>query len=114
MDKITVKKRVIPMNVEPTDLISFVEGKATYSSIDKELTLTVNESMNKLCWRVVYNLKYGFIHFFESNGVTSAIWDMFCGTKQECLKEAGRLGLVLPEEEGKEVKNNGNENVSWF
>lgn len=99
MDEITVKEKVISMDVEPTNLISFKEGKATYSSIDKELTLTVNESVNKLCWRVVYNLKYGFTHFFESNGVTSAIWDMFCGTRQECLDEAKRLDLVLPEEE---------------
>ena len=39
------------------------------------------------------------LNLFESNGVTSTKWSLFEGkTREECLKEAARLGLVVPDE----------------
>lgn len=49
-------------------------------------------------WRLVYDIEKNVISFFESDGYTTSIYTIFEGaTEQDCINEAERLGLVLPQ-----------------
>ena len=49
-------------------------------------------------WRMTHK-DGAVLNLFESNGVTSTKWSLFEGkTREECLKEAARLGLVVSDE----------------
>lgn len=98
MEKITIVKRVISVEGEPVELSVIDEGKGIYDSEGKDVVFSVNETPDKRCWRLVYSLKYGFTHFFESGGVTSSFWDMLCGTEAELREEAIRLGVIIPDD----------------
>lgn len=94
MEKINIKQRIVLVENIPKEITALKEGFATYDEVRKELRITVNESPPKLCWRLVYSTKHKFVHLIESEGVTSAIWNMMCGTEQECLNKIKELNLV--------------------
>ena len=98
METITIVARVIAAEIKPTGLFVIDEGKGLYDTEKKEVNFPVNETPDKKCWRLVYSLKYGFTHFFESEGVTSSFWDMLCGTEAELREEAVKLGIIIPDD----------------
>lgn len=102
MEEINIIERVIPAEGKPTGLFVIEEGKGIYDTEKKEVVFSINETPDKKCWRLIYSLKYGFTHFFESEGVTSSFWNMFCGEEAELREEAIRLGVIISEgiEEG--------------
>jgi hypothetical protein len=56
----------------------------TYDANKKEFTFEANVANGK-AWRLVYNGDK-FIDLIEGQGVTITIWDIFTGTKEECLQ----------------------------
>jgi hypothetical protein len=57
----------------------------------------ISNSTRELSWRLVHD-GVNIIAFFEAEGVTSTINQLFTGTEDECLDEIVRLGLVEPSE----------------
>jgi hypothetical protein len=83
------------------DVQDFLAYKAEkYDSGKKELQFDVSETPPDFCWRMVYNKKE-LIVLLECDGVTSSMYDIFCGTYEECLAEADRLGLKMDKWEQK-------------
>ena len=63
---------------------------SAFDSVD--LKFNANESPAKLCYRLVHDGKNVFAKF-ESDGITSTINNLFCGTEEEVVEEIKRLGL---------------------
>lgn len=63
---------------------------------DKELALSKKSSPTKgKFWRLVYKAKTKeTVTLFEETGPTWTAWDLFCGTKEECIAEIAKLGLT--------------------
>ena len=97
MEKTIIKERLLSFEKEPTKLTALKEGKAVYSMLSKKLTMTVNESPAKYCWRLAYSVKYAFVHLIESDGTTSTIWSLVCGTEKECRDKAKEINIEIPE-----------------
>ena len=95
MENTIVKERLLSFEKEPVSLTAFKEGKATYSILTKKLTMSVNESPGKYCWRLAYSLKYKFAHLIESSGITSTIWGLVCGTEKECRDKAKNIDIEI-------------------
>jgi len=81
-----------------SNLSAIEDGKATYDNITKKVTLTLNESPNKKCWRLVWDRNKNVIGFFESSGITRTYHDLYCGTKEECLNTIKNINLIIGEE----------------
>ncbi|RLG24081.1 hypothetical protein DRN85_08260 [Methanosarcinales archaeon] len=81
-----------PRNLDKIEV--YKRDPSTYDATKNELKFNCNVSpSNKKCWRLVH--WNGIIKsFFESEGYTYTINHLFCGTKEECLAEISRLGLI--------------------
>ena len=97
-----IVERKLHSDKDPVYLTVVKEGMSSYNALSKELSFNVNESPAKYCWRLAYSLTYKFAHLIESYGVTSTIWNLFCGTETECRDKAKDVGLIIVED--------GNEN----
>ena len=72
-------------------------GKGEYDSLTQKITFNVNQSPYKECWRLVYDTKRLITYLFKSGGITETIWNMYCGTEEECRDEAKKRGLIIKE-----------------
>jgi hypothetical protein len=105
METITKKVETLK-NIESKDVAKFISCDAKdYKPDKKEITFTISSSPNKLCFRLVHNGKV--VSLYEENDCkTDTGLIMFCGTEDECKKEAEKVGLVLPETAGVAVRIN--------
>ncbi|MCK9326043.1 MAG: hypothetical protein M0P69_11185 [Bacteroidales bacterium] len=88
--------RVFPLSKTPVLLTAVDSSKATYDVLKKELSLTVNQSPNEACWRLVYDGTKA-LALFDSDGTTRTIWELFCGTENDCRKKIEELKLDTAE-----------------
>lgn len=65
----------------------------TYHAGKKELTFEANVADGKL-YRLVYDGDK-FIDLIEGQGTTVTIWDIFTGTKEDCLKIMDEQGWEI-------------------
>ena len=81
-----------PKNLDKIEI--YKRDPSTYNTIKNELKFTCNVSpSSKKCWRLVH--WNGIIKSLtEGEGYIHTINHLFCGTKEECLAEISRLGLI--------------------
>jgi hypothetical protein len=96
MANLTTEKNLIIENVESENVAKFIACEAKNYHIEKkELSLKVRSSPKEQCFRLVFDGSTVLL-FEEADYETQTGAKMFCGTEEDCKKEAQNLGLVLP------------------
>jgi hypothetical protein len=72
-------------NYQDLEVYKSKATSCTYDAGKKELTFEANVVDGKV-YRLVYNSNK-FIDLIEGQGITITIWDIFTGTKEECLQK---------------------------
>ena len=94
----TITKRSIIINNKNyhTDITKVIAFNAErFNKLTGDLEFDMFETSPEKSFRLVYNSNKALI-YFESEGVTVSIYEIFAGTEKECQAQAEKLQIELP------------------
>lgn len=101
LSTVTSKTAVISVKDKTTAgtmiVSKYLDSKASYDEVKKELSFTVNETSSKPSWRLVHD-GTTVLSFMYSKGITGTIYKIYEGSYDDCLKEIEALKLEVSDE----------------